>query len=145
MMGLKGLIDKLSGKSQINVPDEKEDALYILKKVLIGHSVKKISDNELMTDNNYVLKFEGNEGCGGCSNGWYFIKQLNEYNNIITNVELSETELHNDEYEYRYEIFVYTNNDRVRLLRCDGDDGNGYYGSGYWITVNLEGEYNEKN
>ena len=42
MMGLKGLIDKLSGKSQINVPDEKEDALYVLKKVLIGHSVKKL-------------------------------------------------------------------------------------------------------
>ena len=97
-----------------------------------------------MTDNNYILKFEGNEGCGGCESGWYFIKQLNEYNNTITNVELSETELHNDEYEYRYEIFVYTNNDKVRLLRCDGDDGNGYYGSGYWITVNLEGEYNEK-
>ena len=72
------------------------------------------------------------------------LKQLNEYNNTITNVELSETELHNDEYEYRYEIFVYTNNDKVRLLRCDGDDGNGYYGSGYWITVNLEGEYYEK-
>lgn len=136
MIGISGMIKKLSNKNMISVPDDKE-ALDILKELLIGHSVKKISKDELKTDTNYILKFEGNEGCC-CGAGCYYIDELNECNNIITNVELKETNIKYD--EYKYEIFVFTENKKIKLMECNGDDGNGYYGSGYWITINLEGE-----
>ena len=117
----------------ISVPDD-EDAIDRLKKLLIGHTLKKIDDDKLITDNGYILEFEGNDGCGGCCSGNYYIEKLDGCNNLITNVELKETCLDNDT-EYRYEIFVYTENDKIQILQCDGNDGNGWYGSGYWIYI----------
>ena len=46
--------------------------------------------------------------------------------------------------EYIEELISDTKGTLNDMRYCDGDDGNGYYGSGYWITVNLEGEYYEK-
>jgi hypothetical protein len=77
-----------------------------------------------------VLKIEGNSGCGGCMEGNYFITELNECENIITNVEL----VGHDGYSERYEIFVYADNRKINLLTVEGSD-NGYYGYGYWINV----------
>ena len=40
--------------------------------------------------------------------------------------------------EHCYKIFVYAENKKIKLLQCDGDDGNGYYGTGYHIEVKLK-------
>lgn len=37
--------------------------------------------------------------------------------------------------EKSYKIFVFCEDTRINLLQVDGDDGNGYYGSGYTIKV----------
>ena len=87
---------------------------------------------ELTLDNGVVLETYGNEGCGGCGNGWYYLTELNTCNNAITRVELVETinEIGDDVFS----IFVYAEDNRINLLSYEGGD-NGYYGVGYEIKV----------
>lgn len=59
--------------------------------------------------------------------------------NAITNVEFECENLSEDEPWYEeeksYKIFVLCEDTRINFLQVDGDDGNGYYGSGYTIRV----------
>jgi hypothetical protein len=112
--------------------DEKE-----IKKLLMGRKVKVDRDN-LILDNGIILKVVANEGCGGCSNGWYSITKLNEVDNAITNVEFVCDGYVEDKENYdntSYKIFVFCEDTRIKLLQVDGSDGNGYYGTGYTIKV----------
>lgn len=112
--------------------DEKE-----IKKLLMGRKVKVDRDN-LILDNGIILKVEANEGCGGCSNGWYSITKLNEVDNAITNVEFvcdGDVEDKENYDDTSYKIFVFCEDTRIKLLQVDGSDGNGYYGTGYTIKV----------
>ena len=34
-----------------------------------------------------------------------------------------------------YRVFVLAQDERFELATFDGDDGSGYYGSGFWFTV----------
>ena len=34
-----------------------------------------------------------------------------------------------------YKIFVYAEDKKIKAVQVDGDDGNGYYGTGYSIMV----------
>lgn len=126
-------MEKLIGKTYDEC-DEDE-----IKKLLLYRKVEKISENELLLDNGLVLEIEANEGCGGCSAGWYELTELNGCDNAITNVEFDcDTEKDKEGYEYTsYKIFVLAIDKRFKLLQVDGDDGNGYYGTGYRITVKL--------
>lgn len=117
--------------------DEKE-----IKKLLIGHKVEVIGNNgqeaELELDNGIRLKVLANEGCGGCSSGWYSINNLNNIDNAITNVEFECDDLdprENDWNDTSYKIFVFCEDKRINLLDVTGSDGNGYYGTGYTIRV----------
>jgi hypothetical protein len=114
--------------------DEKE-----IKDLLMYRKVEKISEDELQLDNGMVLKIQANEGCGGCSAGWYSITELNGCENAITNVELvCDGDVKDKEYyETSYKIFVLAADKRIKLLQVDGDDGSGYYGTGYLITVKV--------
>lgn len=107
-----------------------------IRKLLFGRKVK-VDGNNLILDNGIVLEIEANEGCGGCSNGWYSITKLNEVDNAITNVEfICDGDVENPENdETSYKIFVFCEDTRIKLLQIDGDDGNGYYGTGYTIKV----------
>lgn len=110
-----------------------------IKELLIGRKVKVDGDN-LILDNGIILEVIANEGCGGCSNGWYSITKLNEVDNAITNVEFVCDGDVRDKYEdyyndTSYKIFVFCEDTRINLLQVDGSDGNGYYGTGYTIIV----------
>lgn len=105
--------------------------------LLIGHKVKVIGNDTLELDNGIILKIEPNEGCGGCNSGWYSITNLNNVDNAITNVEFvcdNDTDDPNWD-EISYKIFVYCEDTRIKLLQVDGNDGNGWYGSGYEVKV----------
>lgn len=129
--GVLNILDKLSGKPYFWIPSDEEN----VKKLLIGHRIKKVSDNILQLDNGVKLKFVGNEGCC-CGAGEYDITELNDCDNVITKVEFEEE---NKEYDdISYKLFVYSENKKIKLLQCDGNDGNGYYGTGYHIEVTLE-------
>ena len=100
--------------------------------LLVGKSIIKVesfgdADAELTLSNGTVLFAEGNTGCGGCNNGWYELKELNGCENAITRVEAS------DDGE-TYNLFVYAENKKITCLSYEGYD-NGYYGTGYTITV----------
>ena len=117
--------------------DEKE-----IKELLIGRKVKVVGDKgqsaTLELDNGLILEVLANEGCGGCSNGWYSIWNLNNVDNAITNVEFECDDLdpkENDWNDTSYKIFVFCEDTRINLLDVTGSDGNGYYGTGYSITV----------
>lgn len=130
-IGIPNMLDILSGKNYCYIPQEDNEEM--IKKLLIGHSVKKVNENTLELDNGIDLSFYGNDGCGGCPSGNYDITELNECKNIITNVEFVDKE---DGYtEHSYKIFVYAENKEIKLLQCDGDDGNGWYGTGYHIDI----------
>lgn len=135
-IGISNMIDILSGKNYCYIPNKGNED-YI-KELLIGHSIKKVDNNTLQLDNGIKLRFYGNDGCC-CGAGCYDITELNDCPNIITNVEFNiehNEEVWNEEYSYR--IFVYAENKQIKLLQCDGDDGNGYYGTGYHIDIVLE-------
>ena len=112
-----------------------------VKDLLLYHRVisAKVVDKderiaELELDNGTVIRAIGSEGCGGCSNGWSYITDLNTCANAITNVECTVTGDQVEEAIYR--IFVFSENKKIKLLEVEGSD-NGYYGMGYWLEVKL--------
>ena len=114
--------------------DEKE-----IKELLLYHKITKVNENTLELDSGTILEIEANEGCGGCYSGWYSIAELNDCDNAITNVEfVCDNNCKNDGDETSYKIFVYAEDKHIKLLQVDGDDGNGYYGTGYTIYVKFK-------
>lgn len=110
-----------------------------IKELLLYHKVEKVSEDTLLLDNGITLEIQGNEGWGGCGAGWYDLTELNGCDNAITNVEFDTESL--DNYGgTSYKIFVFTEHKKLKLVQVDGDDGNGYYGTGYHITVKLPEE-----
>ena len=75
-----------------------------------------------------------NEGCGGCSAGWHELEHLASVSNVITDVRLAAKE---DKYEgaFSYRVYVIADAVEVNVIQVDGDDGNGYYGTGYELFV----------
>ena len=113
--------------------DEKE-----IKDLLMFRKVVKVKDDVLFLDNGTELHILPNEGWGGCGAGWYGITDLNNCDNVITNVEFECESLGNYGEEFSYKIFVYAENKKLKILQVDGDDGNGYYGTGYSIVVKVK-------
>ena len=124
--------------------DEEATSKEAVSKLLVGRTVVKVSEDTLELDNGVQLYVEGNEGCGGCSEGHYNLDALNEVANAIMSVEFSETEEEGrwgfDQDVFR--IFVYTEFEKATLLEVSGHD-NGYYGRGYSINVRTKEERGE--
>lgn len=120
--------EKVVTHSNDNDFQKKVEDLLLFRKVV---SVREFGDQvaELTLDNGVVLVTEGNEGCGGCGNGWYYLNALNRCDNAITKVECE------DDGE-TYSIFVFAENEKITLVQYDGYD-NGYYGTGYTLSVRM--------
>lgn len=58
-----------------------------IKELLMYRKIIKVDEDTLYLYNGVELQVLPNEGCGGCSNGWYGIEELNGCDNAITNVE----------------------------------------------------------
>ena len=110
-----------------------------VKKLLIGRKITeiaRINDQTamLVLDDGTELCAVGNEGCGGCGNGWYWLDQLNGCDNAITNVECC---VQYNEYDGDiYHLFVFADNKKINCLQFSGSD-NGYYGTGYDLYVRI--------
>lgn len=115
-----------------------------LREVLVG---RKIVDAELKEegwnpegvltlDDGTKLVLEGNEGGCACSSGDYFLKSVAKVDNIITNVTIREDPAEDyGDGEGVYEIYVIADNEQINVARFEGDDGNGYYGTGFSVRV----------
>ena len=115
-----------------------------VKELLLFHKIVEVTQIDSMEavfvlDNGVELTTIGNEGCGGCGNGWYDINELNECENIITNVECLTEDQSDDG---RYHIFVYAEDRRINCVSYEGYD-NGWYGTGYRLYVKLKEDANE--
>ena len=109
-----------------------------IKDLLIGRKVVEVDDDTLVLDNGQRLRVVGNIGCC-CGAGDYYVRHLSTCNNAITNVEFScEYEEKRYETYQAYRIFVIADGIQTMLLDVYGTDGNGYYGSGYWLEVYME-------
>lgn len=109
-----------------------------IRELLVGRTVRVVDESTLELDNGIRLTVHGNDGCGGCSSGWYELKELNGMDSAIMNVEFVEEENSYGEGYWDnqiYRVFVYAEGISAKLIEVAGDDGNGYYGSGYWIDV----------
>lgn len=124
--------------------EDKKYELYFdeekkIEELLLYRKIIKAKNNTLYLDNGVELQVEANEGCGGCSAGWYEIVELNNCENAITNVEfVVDNDTKYDYDETSYKIFVLAADKRIKILQVDGDDGNGYYGTGYSIIVTIK-------
>lgn len=146
-----------SGASE-QMPDEAR-----LRELLVGKSVVRaeIKDESperwtqgptgyLTLSDGTVLRVWGNDGGCACSAGCYPLSSLNTCENVIMNVKVEDHPDGDDipcevcgkswcwdhQNEGYYRIFVYAENDQlVQLASFDGSDGNGYYGTGWWLSV----------
>ena len=115
-----------------------QDDADAITELLMGRKVTKVSDAELLLDNGTVLRLEGNDGGCACNAGCYDLVELNGCDNVITRVEFRNDP--DDDYSDEngvYQIFVYADNHKINLATFEGSDGNGYYGTGYSITVTV--------
>lgn len=81
-----------------------------------------------------------NEGGCCCGAGDYFLEKLATVDNAITDVRLEAERANPDDKwgEYgptSYRIYVIADNVEINAVQIDGDDGNGYYGTGYELVV----------
>ena len=114
-----------------------------IKDLLLYHKVVNVTEDTITLDNGTELRFVGNEGCCGCQQGWYYLKELNGCDNAITNVEFVTDEDVTDKnnYDKSYKIFVLAEDKRIKLAQIDGIDGydgNCWYGTGYTVYVKFK-------
>lgn len=106
-----------------------------LNNELVGHRLTEITDTEIKLDNGVVLTIEPNEGCGGCWAGWAEMNIVPSNPNLeaaVMNLEYKDTD---DEYSDSFKIFIYmADNTSITMEGNNGND-NGFYGSGFWISV----------
>lgn len=98
-----------------------------------------------------VLKVWGNDGGCACDAGCYPLTMLDAPDGIITNVEVDakpdedytcpecKAEGRNWDYDCThrgwYRVYVVAEDKRHPLASFEGSDGNGYYGTGWWMRV----------
>jgi hypothetical protein len=95
----------------------------------------------LVLDNGTEVFIRPNEGGCACSAGDYDLEHLASVDNVITSVRVADEQAPPDEYGYQsedahaYRIYVVADAIEVNVLSVEGDDGNGYYGTGYELFV----------
>lgn len=113
--------------------EEKVKELLLYRKII---KVEQVDDQDgiLTLDNGIQLIVEGNQGCGGCGNGWYDISELNNCDNAITDVKCENSVDENGDDVYN--IFVFAEDKQINCVQYRGYD-NGYYGTGYSLSVKI--------
>lgn len=91
----------------------------------------------LTLDDGTVIYVEPNEGGCSCGAGDYDLVQLSTIDNVITSVRTTVEGTGADYDDKSYRIYVISGNQEINAIQVDGNDGNGYYGTGYALHVVL--------
>ena len=113
-----------------------------LKELLIGRKIVEVDDDDeaLILDNGVRLYPVGNEGCGGCLAGNWWISHLAPYDHAITGVKIAEedfTEDYSADCDHIVRVFVWAESEvkATEIITAKGYEDNGFYGQGYEIYV----------
>lgn len=111
---------------------EEIKGLLLFRKIIKAESLDE-QTAKLTLDNGVEIITVGNEGCGGCGNGWFYLDELNKCENAITNIEYCIDEDYED---VVYKLFVFAEDKKINCLQYSGYD-NGYYGTGFDVYVKV--------
>lgn len=109
-----------------------------IKEILLGRKIVKAEASTLTLDNGTTLQIIPNEGGCSCGAGDYYLENINKFDNVITNVEVKDISGEVDTWDedsHTYQLFVYSGGISTSVADIKGDDGNGYYGTGFEIYV----------
>jgi hypothetical protein len=101
------------------------------------------AEGVLELDDGTVLYLTGNDGGCACSAGCYPLAEVASVDNIITSAHVNADPDDDDsplEHKGVYQIFVFADAKRINVATFEGSDGNGYYGTGFSLTVVKPGE-----
>ena len=127
---------------EITLDQNSDDGLYT--QILRGRYVTRIDGSTITLDNGTELHIQGNEGCGGCGNGWYWLEQVYKQGSrrarIMSAYVAYDEEDKDEESPSVYTIFVMVdgNPTQLPLATVRGSDGNGYYGTGFTLTATIK-------
>lgn len=97
-----------------------------------------LAEGRLTLDDGTELYLTGNDGGCSCSAGCYPLEKVAAVDNVITSarVEAKPDNDYSDSTEDgTYRIFVFAENQEINVAEFVGSDGNGYYGTGFSLTV----------
>lgn len=102
-----------------------------------GREWRDKAEGRLALDDGTVLYLTGHEGGCSCGAGDYPLESVAAVDNIITSarVECSPTGDDWDQGDGAYRIFVIADAAEINVAEFVGSDGNGYYGTGFALTV----------
>lgn len=110
-----------------------------IQKLLLGRRIVATSftDHTITLNNGTVIRVIPNEGGCSCGSGDYELTSLATVDNIITDVRIvnSPSDDYGDGEGYR--IFVVADAAEINVLQVDGNDGSGYYGTGYSLHIRV--------
>lgn len=125
---------------EITLNQSSDDGLYT--KLLRGRYVTSIEDDIITLDNGTELHIWGNDGCMGCESGNYWLEQVFKRGNGKARIMSAYVGYDEDDEKAPsvYTIFVMVdgNPHQLPLATVRGDDGNGYYGTGFTLTATIE-------
>ena len=123
--------------TEVLIDHTEEEAIRML---LTGRRIVSAHEDTLTLDNGTTVKVIPNSGCGGCTSGGYWLEHIAAVDNIITDVridseQVGEPRAGGDDGAFRYSIFVFADAVEINAVTVEGDDGNGYYGTGYRLLI----------
>lgn len=125
---------------EITLDQNSDDGLYT--RLLRGRYVISIDSSIITLDDGTELHIQGNAGCGGCSSGWYWLEQVYKQGSRRARIMSAYVAYDEDDDEAPsvYTIFVMVdgNPTQLPLATIRGDDGNGYYGTGFTLTATIK-------
>jgi hypothetical protein len=93
-------------------------------------------EGRLVLDDGTVLYLLGNEGGCCCGAGDYPLAKVAAFDNVITSAAVEANPDGDDEDgDGTYRIFVFADAVSMNVAEFVGSDGNGYYGTGFSVTV----------
>lgn len=127
---------------EITLDHNSDDGLYT--QLLRGRYVTSIDDGTITLDDGTELYIHGNDGCGGCESGWYWLEQVYKQGSRRARIMSAYVTYDEDDADEEapsvYTIFVMVdgNPTQLPLATVRGTDGNGHYGTGFTLTATIE-------
>ena len=125
---------------EITLTQSSSSGLYT--KLLQGRYVTSIDDGTITLDDGTELHIDGNDGCGGCESGWYWLENVYKQGSRKARIMSAYVAYDEDDEEAPsvYTIFVMVdgNPTQLPLATVRGSDGNGYYGTGFTLTATIK-------